>query len=187
MIHEVCELLALHLKDGVHGVEVLRTSVPLPPLEVPLEAVTIKHEFEIAYVSAGEIPIEAYENAPLILVRRGDDGGEFSAPGNPEISGLSERVGVAILVLFSRREARQLHEENRQLSALLRVIRRSLGHFFETVPHAERSLRDVQIVDLLAPIRVVPTMAYLGEFDLMAGAVLLDLRVTDRWAELITS
>lgn len=186
MIHEVCERLAEHLRDAERGVAALRLSVPLPPLDTPIDVVTVKHEFEIPYVAAGEIPASAYEGGCLVLVRRGDDAGEFSAPSSPELLSKSERVPVAVVVLFSRREDRALHQENRQLSSLLRVVRRSLGLFFESVPYAERSLRDVQLTHLLAPIRVVPTMAYLGEFDLMAGALLLDVAVTDRWAELIT-
>lgn len=187
MIYEVVTLVTRHLQDGAMGVNALRASVPLDPLDPPIETVTVRSEFELEYLAGEEIPASAYEEGPLVLVRRGDDAGEFSAPGNPEILGAPSRVGVAILVFFPRRQQRALHQENRCLSALLRVVRRSVGLFFEDVPIADRNLRDVQITDVLAPPRMVPTMTYVSERDLLAGAVLCDLRVLDRWADGITA
>lgn len=182
MIYEGCELVATHLRDGEMGVNAIRNTVPLGVNDPLIEPVTVKHEFEIAYLAGGDIPQSAYEEGPLVLVRRADDVGEFSAPGNPELLSDDERLGFAILVLFARRETRTLHLENRCLSALLRVVRRSLGMLFEDVSHDARALRGVQFVGTLAPPRVVPTIAQFGKVDLLAGAVLLDVRVTDRWA-----
>lgn len=187
MIYEVVTMLAQHLQDGTFGVNALRLTVPLGATDPPIEPVTVRSEFELPYVAGEEIPASAYESGPLVLVRRGDDAGEFSAPGNPEIAGLPNRVGVAVLILFPRRALRELHEENRAMSGLLRVVRRSVGHFFEDVPITARNLRDVQISDVLGPPRLVPAMTYLSEQDLLAGAVLMDLRVLDRWADGITS
>ena len=186
MIYEVCELLATHLQDGAMGVNALRLSVPLDALDPPLEAVTVASEFELEYLAGDKIPDSGSGAGPLVLVRRGDDTGEFSAPGNPELLSNPARVGIAVLVLFPRRTIRDLHLENRCQSALLRVVRRSIGMFFEDVDYAARALRGVQIRSALS-VRVVPALALLGEQDLLAGAVLVDVDVIDRWSEGITA
>lgn len=186
MIYEACELLTTHLQ-GAMGVNALRPSVPLNPLDPPIEPVTVRHEFEVPYLPGGQLPRSAYEDGPLVLVRRADDVGEFSAPGYPEILADPSRIGLAIPVFFPRRELRDPHLESRCLSALLRIVRRSIGMFFEDVPLAERHLRGVQLTALLGGIRVQPTLLAIGEADLLAGAVLLDIKATDRWAEGISA
>jgi hypothetical protein len=187
MIYEGVELVTAHLRDGTMGVNALRTSVPLAPGDPPIESVTVHSEFEINYLAGGKIPVEAYETGPLVLVRRADDAGEFSAPGNPELLSNDTRLGVAILVLFPRRSARDTHHENRCCSALLRVVRRSIGMFLEDVPADARALRDVQLTALLGAPRVVPTAMAISEVDLVMGAVLLDFQALDRWAEGLTT
>ena len=186
MIYEVCELLATHLRDATMGVNALRASVPLAVGDPALEAVTVVSEFEIPYVPGTKLPESAYRDGPLVFVRRGDDTGEFAPAGNPEVANADGRVGIAILVLYPRLQAHGLDVENRRLSATLRAVRRSIGLFFESRSHDQRALRDVQVVDLLGAVRVMPTVAAISEVDAMAGAVLLDCNVTDRWAEGIT-
>lgn len=186
MIYEVCELLATHLRDATHGVNALRASVPLAVGDPALEDVTVVSEFEIPYVPGVKLPDAAFADGPLVLVRRGDDTGEFAPAGNPEIAMEDGRVGIALLVVYPRLAAHGLDVENRRLSATLRAVRRSVGLFFEAIAHEARALREVQVVALLGSIRVVPTVAAISEVDAMAGAVLLDLNVTDRWAEGIT-
>lgn len=188
MIYEVCEIITRHLRDGEHGVNTLRLSVPLDPNDPPLEQiVTVKSEFEFPYLPGGRIPESVYDDGPLVLVRRGDEMGEFSTPGSPEIDADRSHCAVAIPVFFPRRSARDLHQENRCLSALLRVVRRSVGALMEVIPVEQRNCRDVQLTDLVAPPRLIPTVVYVGEQDVAAGAVLLDCYVLDRWAEGITS
>ena len=167
MIYEVCELVAAQLRDSAVGVNALVGSVPLAPADPALEPVTVKTEFEVPYLAFGRVPAAAWGAGPLVLVR----------------------CGVAILVLYPRQSDKTLDVENRRLSALLRVVRRSLGHWLEDARYPDRELRDVQVVGPLAPIRVVPTVAMLGgedAVDVVGGAVLLELNVTDRWAEAIT-
>ncbi|MHB1297292.1 MAG: hypothetical protein ACYC0B_02085 [Gemmatimonadaceae bacterium] len=186
MIYEACELLAKHLQDGAMGVNALRQSVPLDVNDPPIEFVTVKHEFEVAYLAGGRLPEGIYDSGPLVLVRSADDAGEYSAPGSPEILDDPSRVGIAIPVFFPRRRLRDLHQENRCMSALLRVVRRSVGMFFENVAVTDRDLRHVQLTGLLDGIRVVRTVALVGETDLLAGAVLMNIKALDRWAEGIT-
>lgn len=186
MIYEVCELLATHLRDATMGVNALRASVPLAVGDPALEAVSVVSEFEIPYVPGTKLPDSAFADGPLVFVRRGDDVGEFAPPGNPEILLEDGRVGVAILVLYPRLVAHGLHVENRRLSATLRAVRRSVGLWLEAVSHDQRVLRDVVVVAGLGSVRVVTTTAAISEVDAMGGAVLLDLNVTDRWAEGIT-
>lgn len=183
MIYEVCELLATHLRDGAMGVNALIGSVPLAAADPALEAVTVVSEFEIPYVPGTKLPDSAFADGPLVLVRRGDDTGEFAPAGNPEIANEDGRVGVALLVVYPRLIAHGLDVENRRLSATLRAVRRSLALLFEERPYEQRELRGVQVVSLLGAIRVVPTVAAISEVDAMAGAILLDMRITDRWAE----
>lgn len=187
MNYEACELIAKHLQDGAMGVDALRLSVPMDALDAPIEAITVKHEFEVAYLPGGRLPEGIYDAGPLVLVRSADDAGEFSAPGSPEVLSDPTRCGIAIAVFFPRRQARDLHTENRCASALLRVVRRSIGMFFEDVDITERNLRGVQLTALLDPIRIVRQVALIGETDLLAGAVLLNMKVIDRWAEGITA
>lgn len=187
MIYEVCTLLAEHLRDGTSGVNNLRTSVPLAPTDLPLEPVTIVSEFEVPYLPFAHVPSEAYEDGPLVLVRRADDLGEYSAPGAPEILGDDSRIGVDVLVLFARRQTREIQQENACLSALLRVVRRSIGIWLEDLTPAERDLREVRVIQQLVPPRLVPTIGKIGQTDLVAGVIKLDLNVTDRWAENISS
>ncbi len=182
MINECCELLTEHLK-GPMGINVLRASVPLAANDPPLEHVTVKSEFEVSWLPGTPLPATAYEDGPLFLVRRGDDLGEFSAPGYPELLADPSRVGLAVMAFFPRRELRLPHLENRALSALLRVGRRSIGMYFEDVPIAERNLRGVQLSRLLAPVRLQPTLVRISETDVLAGALLLDAQALDRWAE----
>jgi hypothetical protein len=186
MIYEACELVAAHLRDGEFSLNALRAEVPMGPVDPPIDEIVVKHEFEIEYLPQNRIPESVYGAGPLVLVRRGDDVGEFSPPGNPELLDEDARLGMAILALFPRRVSRDLHEENRCSSALLRVIRRSIGHFLEHVPVTARNLRDVQLTGLLGGIRVLPAVTLISETDLMVGAVLLDWRVNDRWADIIT-
>lgn len=183
MIYEVCELLATHLRDATMGVSALGASVPLAVGDPAVEEVTVVSEFEIPYVPGTRLPDSAFKDGPLVLVRRGDDLGEFAPAGNPEIAHEDGRVGVAILVVYPRLQAHSLDVENRRLSATLRAVRRSVGLFFESLPYEQRALREVQVVALLGAIRVVPTVAAISEVDAMAGAVLVDVNVTDRWAE----
>jgi hypothetical protein len=190
MIYEVCELIKQHLKDPAMGIDALAPSVPLAVGDPAIEFCTIVSEFDITYLPTGSIPPSAYKDGPLVLVRRGDDIGEFAPPGNPEILEADGRIGVAILALYPRESANTLDQENRRLSALLRVIRRSCELFFQDVPIESRDLREVRIVGPLGGARLVPTVARIGgeeSVDLMAGAILLDLKVTDRWAEGITA
>lgn len=187
MIHEICALLTAHLREGPWGVNALRLSVPLGPTDLPIEEVTIVSEFEVPYLPGLRVPKEAFADGPLVLVRRADDVGEYSAPSAPDIMAADSRVGVDLVVFFPRRAVRALHQENQCLSALLRVVRRSLEHWLVHVPYAERTLRDVQIVGTLAPPRVVPSGVAIGEGDVVAGAIKLELDVTDRWAEITTS
>lgn len=189
MIYEVCELLATHLRDGADGIDALVGSAPLAPEDPPLEAVTVVSEFEVPYLAGGKIPASAYKAGPLVLVRRADDVGEFAPPGNPDVMADDSRCGVAVLVLYPRETNHAVHVENRRLSALLRVVRRSVGHWIEQKNYESRELRGVQVVGLLGAIRVVPTLMMIGgedATDLSLGAVLLDLNTTDRWAEGIT-
>jgi hypothetical protein len=189
MIYEVCEMVTTHLKDATRGVNALRVSVPLGGGDPALEAATIKSEFDINYLPMGRIPPTAYGAGPLVLVRRADDIGEFAPPGNPEIMSDDSRVGVAVLVLYPRQSAHSLDVENRRLSAMLRVVARSLALWIEELTLDQRTLRDVLVVSLLGAVRMVPTVTTIGgedSTDLAAGAVLMDLRVTDRWAENIT-
>lgn len=186
MIYEVCTLVAEHLRDGTYGVNNLRTSVPLAATDLPLEPVTIVSEFEVPYLPFGHVPAEAYEQGPLVLVRRSDDVGEYSVPGFPEILAGDSRIGVDLLVLFARRQSRDIQQENACLSALLRVVRRSIGFWLEDLTPADRDLRDVRVVQQLVPPRVVPTIGRISQTDLVAGTIKLDLNVTDRWAENIS-
>lgn len=187
MIYEACAIVAAHLRDGTYGVNALRTTVPMHPTDPPIDEVTVHSEFEIAYLPQNRIPETAYATGPLVLVRRADDVGEFSPPGNPELLSEDSRLGMAICVLFPRRARRDLHEENRCLSGLLRVVRRSLGHLLEDVPLTDRVLRDVQLTGVLGGLRVVPSVVAISETDVVMGAVLVDWRALDRWAEGITS
>ncbi len=186
MIYEVCDLLATHLRDPMMGVNAVRASVPLAPGDPALEAATVVSEFEIPYVPGTKLPESAYADGPLVFVRRGDDTGEFAPAGNPEIASADGRVGVAVLVLYPRLQRHGLDVENRRLLAMLRAVRHSVGLFFELVPYAQRELRDVQVVEHMGAIRVLPTGAAISEVDAMAGVIMLDCRVTDRWAEGIT-
>lgn len=191
MIYEVVQLVAAHLRDGAMGVDALAASVPLASGDPALEAVTVTTEFEVPYLAGGRIPASAFGGGPLVLVRRADDLGEFSAPSAPEILEADGRCGVAILVLYPRNSAHALDVENRRLSALLRVVRRSLAYWLEDVPYAARELRGVQVVGPLGTsgVRVIPTIAMIGgedAVDVVAGVLQLDLNVTDRWAEGIT-
>ncbi len=189
MIYEVCELLTTHLRDGADGIDALLGSVPLAPEDPPLEAVTVVSEFEVPYLAGGKIPASAYKTGPLVLVRRADDVGEFAPPGNPDVMAEDGRCGVAVLVLYPRETNRAVHVENRRLSALLRVVRRSVGIWIEEKNSDLRDLREVHVTGVLGAIRVVPSIPMVsGEdaTDLVLGAVLLDLNVTDRWAEGIT-
>lgn len=186
MIYEVVQLVAAHLRDGAMGVDALAASVPLASGDPALEAVTVTTEFEVPYLAGGRIPASAFGGGPLVLVRRADDLGEFAAPSAPEILEADGRCGVAILVLYPRDSAHSLDVENRRLSALLRVVRRSLAHWLEDVPYAARELRGVQVVGPLAGVRVIPTVAMIGgedAVDVVAGVLQLELNVTDRWAE----
>ena len=128
MIYEVCELVAAQLRDSAVGVNALVGSVPLAPADPALEPVTVKTEFEVPYLAFGRVPAAAWGAGPLVLVRRADDTGEFSMPSSPDILTDDSRCGVAILVLYPRQSDKTLDVENRRLSALLRVVRRSLGH-----------------------------------------------------------
>lgn len=186
MIYEVCELIATHLRDPQLGIAALSPHVPLNAGDPAVEEVMVLSEFEVDYLAGVPVPKELYATGPVVLVRRGDDVGEFSPAGNPEIAAADSRVGVAVLVLYPRETANALTTENRRLSAVLRALRASIGLFFERVPYDARELRAVQIVGLVegSTIRLVPTVAMVSERDLMAGAVLLDCAVTDRWAEI---
>lgn len=187
MKYEACELLATHLR-GDMGINVLRLSVPLQPLDPPLEEVTVRSEFDLAgWMPGRPIPALAYGNGPLCLVRGGEEASNYSAAGNPEIADDATMLSLAAYLFFPRREIRQLPEENRMLSALLRVLRRSIGHFMEDVPITDRNLRDVQLTALLGPIRLVPMVTAVSELDVLAGAVFFDCKVNDRWAEGITT
>lgn len=192
MIYEVCELLANHLRSGADGLDALIGSAPLAPNDPPLEAVAVVTEFEIPYVGGSKIPASVYKDGPVVLVRRGDDVGEFAPPGNPEILDADGRCGIAVLVLYPRESEHKLHVENRRLSALLRVVRRSVGLWLERpASHATRELRGVCVVGPMAGIRLVSTVFSIGGDekyapDLVAGALMLDLNITDRWAEGIT-
>lgn len=183
MIYEVVERIAQHLQDPTLGVNGFVKLVPTGAGTPAMESVAVTSEFDITYLPGGMIPVEYYANGPLVLVRRGDDVGEFAPAGNPEIMDADSRVGVAVLVLYPRQEVNALHLENRRLSALLRCVQASVAHFFESVHYDDRCLRDVQIVTLLGAPRLVPTISRISEIDVMAGALLLDLNVTDRWAE----
>jgi len=187
MIYEVCTLCTEHLRDGTFGVNALRTTVPLAPTDLPIEPIAVVSEFEVPYLPGASIPAEAYEQGPLLLVRRSDDVGEYSAPSAPDVMADDTRIGVDVLAFFPRRLARELHQENASLSALLRVVRRSIGHWLEDVAHADRVLRDVQVVGVHVPPRVVPINLRVGGTDLLGGALKCDLHVTDRWAEGITA
>ncbi|MBX3173275.1 MAG: hypothetical protein KF709_02630 [Gemmatimonadaceae bacterium] len=186
MIYEVCELLTTHLRDPQYGVAALSPSVPLPPGDPAVEEVTVVSEFEIDYLPGMPIPPAAYEKGPLVLVRRGDDVTEFSAPGNPEIVTADGRVGCSVLVLYPRQAIYTRQIENRRLSATLRAVRASVGLWLERIPYEERSLRGVQVVSAVAgsSLRVLSTVFALSEVDTLCGAVILELQVTDRWAEL---
>lgn len=186
MNYEACEMVTAHLK-GPMGVNALRQSVPLHVNDPPIEPVTIRSEFEVSWLPGEPLPESAYDDGPLVLVRRGDDLGEYSAPGNPELLDNASRVGIAIPVFFPRRALRDPHLENRCMSALLRVVRRSIGMFWEDVPIADRNLRDVQLTCLLGEIRLVPTILAVSKVDVLAGAVLFDCKANDRWAEGITA
>lgn len=189
MIYEVCELLAAHLRHSTMGVDALAPAVPLALGDPALEPVTVVSEFEVDYLAGGKIPASAYKDGPLVLVRRADDVGEFAPPGNPDVMAEDSRCGVSVLALYPRVTNYAIRVENRRLSALLRVIRRSVGLWLEQAQYDARELRRVQVVNTIGPIRVVPTIQLTsGEdsVDLVAGAVLLDLNVTDRWAEGIT-
>lgn len=182
MIYEACTIVAEHLK-GAMGVNMLAASVPVDPLDPPLEQVTVESEFEISWLPGTPLPATAYADGPLVLVRRADDLGEFSAPGYPEVLSDHTRLGLAVMVFFPRRELRKPHLENRCLSALLRATRRSLGMLFEDVALGDRALRHVQLSSLLTPIRLQPTLFRISETDVLAGALHLDIKAIDRWAE----
>jgi hypothetical protein len=187
MIYEGCEILTAHYRDGTMGVNALRSTVPLAAGDPPIETITVFSEFEVPYLAGGRIPDSAYESGPLCLVRRGDEVGEYSAPGHPELLSDDSRLRIDTLLFFPRRQARDIHHENRCLSALLRIVRRSIGLLFESVPADERALRDVQLTALLAGPRLVPTIHQVSETDLLAGAVIAEFKALDRWAEGITT
>lgn len=183
MIYEVVERIRMHLADSILGVNAFAPLVPMAAGDPALEDVAVESEFSIDYLPGHELPARAYQGGPLVLVRRGDDTGEFAPPGEPEVMAQDSRVGVAILVLYPRMAAHTPQLEARRLSALLRAVALSLGHLFDSVPYEERALRQVQLVQVLAGPRLVPTIAALSQVDLMGGALLLDLSVTDQWAE----
>lgn len=186
MRYEACELLAEHLK-GEYGINALRLSVPLQANDPPLEAVTIRSEFEVSgWIPGRPLPESLYREGPLCLVRGGEEASAFSAAGNPEIVDDPSHLSLAAYLLWPRREARMLTFENRMLSGLLRAMRRSVSLFFEKVPIEERNLRDVQITALLGMIRLVPMTTAISDVDVIAGAVFFDCKVIDRWAENIT-
>lgn len=183
MIHEVVERITQHLQDPTLGVNAFAPLVPRGAGTPAMETVEVVDEFTVPYLAGGTIPDALYANGPLVLVRRAHDVGEFATPGTIEVPDDDSRVGVAVLVLYPRRTQYELHLENRRLSALLRAVYASVAHLFESVAYEDRCLRDVQLVRLLGPPRLVPTVARLSEVDTMAGALLLDVSVTDRWAE----
>lgn len=193
MIYEVCELLTTHLKHATMGVNAIAASVPLGAGDPALEDVAVASEFDAPYLPLGKIPASVFRGGPAVFVRRGDAIGEFAPPSAPEVILEDGRVQVAVLALYPREAAHSLDVENRRLSALLRVIRRSVGSWLEEVPIEARVLRHVQVVGPAggsAPaVRIVPIVAFPGgedSVDVCAGVVLLDLVVTDRWAEGIT-
>lgn len=193
MIYEVCELLATHLRHPTMGVNALAASVPLGAGDPALEEVNVASEFDAPYLPLGKIPASVFKGGPAVFVRRGDAMGEFAPPSAPEVILEDGRVQVAILALYPRESAHSLDVENRRLSALLRVIRRSVGSWFEDAPIAARVLRHVCVVGPAGgagpAVRVVPLVGFPGgedSVDVCAGTVLLDVTVTDRWAEGIT-
>lgn len=190
MIYEVCEMIGTHLATHpTLGLAAMAAQVPKAVGDPSLETVSVKTEFEIPYLPLGTIPAAAYQNGPLVFVRRADDAGEFAPLSNPEVIERDGRVGIVVLVLYPRQSQNPLHIENRRCLMLVRAVARSLGAWLQELTPDDRDLREVRVIGPLEAVRISPNVSLLGgqdAVDVAMSAVMLDLKVTDRWAEGIT-
>lgn len=182
-------LVARRLADPTVGVNTLLAAMPVDPSDgdrpVPAD-MTVLNEVEKNWVLKGTIPRKETGNGPLLLVLRDPNNPQLGARlGAPETDD-ADQPNLSLLIEYVERRATPGSETagmasgTRDAIDAMRCVERCLHDWFETTSSVDRTFAGASVIDGGPVIHAWAQRELQG--DTCSAALLVPLRVTDRWA-----
>jgi len=185
-MREAIEAWTAWMRHAGLGIEALLPQIPRAVGEPIPELPQIVHAYEFPWSSQHLVPRKMLDAGPVLLVCPGGENGEseISPPGNPELLDVESTVTPMALYVMAPKQVDNLVTARREAALIMRAVERNHATFWETATDAERTVRDVLCASCLRT--VLRSLPHEKGDDIAIAAFGSLMRITDRWAQLIT-